>query len=132
MTVYFFRRADNGCIKIGYVQVDLGEDPTAALAVRQRQLAQHCRAPLDLLATTPGKRRVERWFHKRHVGVALGGEWFSATTRLLADIEVLASGRRVMGQPLPAPPVPHRSRYRCWIVWPSVDAGVRQRDWSVA
>lgn len=131
MTVYFFRRRDTGRIKIGYVQVEADQDPTDALARRMALVARQLKAPLELLAQAPGKRRVELWFQKRHAGVALGGEWFEPTKRLLADIDMLVAGRRIAGQPLPPePPAPpsHRSRYRCWIVWPRANGGGASLD----
>lgn len=113
MTVYFARAVGLDRIKIGFVQEVAADRVPAAVAKRMQQVGWLVGAKVELLATTPGKRRVERWFHLRHDAAALGGEWFGLSPELQADIDRLRAGEVIDGTP-EALPYPHYKNYRWW------------------
>ena len=85
MTIYFALSLAVNRIKIGCCR----GDPTERLRAHARSAG----APLMLLTTTHGGRRVERWWHQRHEAAGdrypLSGrltEWFEPTPQLWNDI----------------------------------------------
>lgn len=113
MTVYFARARGFGRIKIGYVQDVDPADIASGVARRLGEVGLAFGCALDLVATTPGSRRLERWFHVRHAATALGREWFALSPLLMADLVELRAGRRIEGQP-PPKPYDHLKHYREW------------------
>lgn len=113
MTIYFARAVGLDRIKIGYVQEVAPSRTAAAVAKRLRQVGFLFGADLELLATTPGHRRMERWFHLRHASAALGREWFSASPTLMDDIAKLREGAPIDGAPDLAI-YNHARHYREW------------------
>lgn len=73
--VYFARAGDR--IKVGW---------SKNVATRIAQLQTGNPDPIQLLATTPGGRSLEREVHSRFADARVTGEWFSATPELLAYI----------------------------------------------
>lgn len=73
--VYFAQAGDR--IKIGW---------SKNVATRVAQLQTGNAAPIKLLGVVPGGRAKEREIHDLFASVRVGGEWFTATTELLAYI----------------------------------------------
>lgn len=113
MTVYFAASRDRRRVKIGYVQDSDAAPDLPKVHQRLLQIAERPGERLSLLATAPGKRRVERWFHIRHGASALGREWFGVTPSLASDIARLARGETIEGQPAPWRRM-HARHYRAW------------------
>lgn len=127
MTVYFARATALGHIKIGYVRDVRG----CSVHDRLQQVGRLVGSPMELLATTRGKRRVERFYHLRHAANEIGGEWFRPSPDLDADIEWARSGRAHPDLP-PAPPYAHYRHYKGWhdVTRPG-DAAKRWTSWPV-
>jgi hypothetical protein len=79
--VYFFRAGD--AIKIGV---------TRDVERRRRALATGSAVPLELLATLPGGRRLEKRLHERFKRFHVRGEWFRADEELLRYTREQAAG----------------------------------------
>lgn len=83
-SVYFARVGDR--IKIGW---------SRKVGTRLAQLQTGNAAPVELLATQPGGRTVERRLHEMFAAARVSGEWFAATPDLLAhiaDLRVIPGG----------------------------------------
>lgn len=82
MTVYFFGRALDGAVKIGFTD----RDPL----VRMGEVARSCGYELELLAVEPdGDRATEREWHEACAESRISGEWFrreSVVDWLIEDI----------------------------------------------
>lgn len=78
---YFIQQGNDGPIKIGI-----------ATDIRKRlwSLQTSTPAPLNLLATIPGKRETETALHAFYASEHLRGEWFRPSLRLMAYIAELA------------------------------------------
>lgn len=79
-SVVYFIGSEGGPIKIG-----------CALNVNNRLAALQCASPvrLAILATTPGRTKVERAYHARFAAHRLHGEWFAPHPDILTEIEHL-------------------------------------------
>lgn len=73
--VYFAQAGDR--IKIGW---------SRNVGARIAQLQTGNPDPVQLLATTPGARSLERQLHARFATARVAGEWFDATDELLAYV----------------------------------------------
>lgn len=125
MTVYFARAVGADRIKIGYVQAT-GDAAPSVVARRMQQLGWLFGVPVELIVTVEGKRRLERWFHRRHATAAIGREWFHLTAPLAADIETLRANGTLSDQPLPFEEN-HTRFYRAWHVATAFDG---KRYWT--
>lgn len=77
--VYFVRAVGVGRIKIG---------TAANVQERLRTLQRASPVDLEVLATTPGNRRLEFALHRRFAAERVaGGEWFESSARLLGYID---------------------------------------------
>lgn len=76
--VVYFVQAENGRIKIGN---------TKYIDWRMDSLRGQSPLSLELLATTPGGRKVEFAYHARFAAHRLHGEWFEPHPDILAEID---------------------------------------------
>lgn len=76
--VYFI--GDMHKVKIGY---------TRSLKMRVKELWARVGCPLQLYATCPGGRDVERAYHTQFAASRLHGEWFERTPAIMAEIATL-------------------------------------------
>lgn len=77
--IYFIQADGIGHIKIGFTDSD---DAVSRLATLQTGSP----VPLRVLHTMPGTLEDEKNLHRRFSSASVGGEWFKATTELLAMI----------------------------------------------
>lgn len=97
--VYFARDPRTGNVKIG---------TTYTAEVRLANLSYQIKAPVELLASTPGNRMVEAGFHRLFWDLHVGHEWFRSDPRLEAAIIGLREGWFDISK-LPAGPSPIHS-----------------------
>lgn len=88
--VYFIREGAAGSIKIGTTQ--------GSPHGRLRSMQTGNSSDLVLLAAIPGDAGLEKRLHERFAALRIRGEWFQATSELLAFIEGVS-----LAHPIPPP-----------------------------
>lgn len=84
-SVYFIRQGALGPIKIGH---------TNNIKRRLMNLQPGNPHPLRVLVLVPGSRGDERAYHEKYRHLRVGGEWFTPSTQLLAEIKDLTSRQK--------------------------------------
>lgn len=106
MIVYFVQRPADLAIKIGCAGARSATGPYQSNF--DIYLKNRARGAYEL-ARTDGYLFVERWFHGRHAGERIRGEWFRPAKALFRDVDILRATGRCPGQPSePAAPLPQR------------------------
>lgn len=75
----YFVGGDEGPIKIGFTQQPIKE--------RLKSIQNGSPIKLRVLATMPGVRKKEAWYHRLYAAHRLHGEWFERHPDILAEIE---------------------------------------------
>ena len=101
--VYFISPIGGGPVKIGYT-----------LTNRRRNIGPRCRLqqmmvwspqPLELLATMPGARLCEAFFHHRFRRYRMHGEWFRSEPDVIEAVTIISKTGKFPGAPNDPPPV---------------------------